>query len=191
MKKLILLLVGLMPMIALPVTAGSASNAAGRRFSLAALGGLHAFANQDFKKIYGANQPEIKLDLGWQVGSKFNIFLSVAHLSASGELTYSKEATTFRLTSLEGGASLDLPMGRFVAYAGAGAGVYLVKEENVIASLDEKKGGFFFLGGLRFHFSKALFAAAQLKYVFLELKPFAKSIDLAGWFAGGGLGVTF
>ena len=191
MKKTILLLVGLLPLLGLPAPASSASPASGRRFSLAALGGLHVFANRDFKKIYAANQPQFGLDLGWQAGRKFTVFLSVAHLSASGELTYSKETTTFRLTSLEGGARLDFPMGRFVAGAGAGAGYYLVREENVIASLDEKKGGFFFLGGLRFHFSKVLFAAAQVKYVFLELKPFGKSVDLGGWFAGGGLGVTF
>lgn len=191
MKKMILLLVGLLPLLALPAMASSSSSAAGRRFSLAAIGGLHAFANQDFKRIYGANHPEFGLDLDCRLDSKVTVFLSVAHLSASGELTYSGEATTFRLTSLEGGARLTFPMGRFVSYAGAGAGYYLVKEENVIARLDEKQGGFFVLGGLRYHFSKALFAAVQVKYVFLELKPFAEKVDLGGWFAGAGLGVAF
>jgi hypothetical protein len=191
MKKLILLLVGLLPLFTLPAIESSSSTAAGHRFSLAAIGGLRVFANQDFKKIYGANHPEFGLDLDCRLDSKLSVFLSVAHLSASGELTYSRETTTFRLTSLEGGARLAFPMGRFVSYVGAGAGYYMAREENVIARLDEKQGGFFVLGGLRFHFSKALFAVVQAKYVFLELKPFAENVDLGGWFAGGGLGVAF
>jgi opacity protein-like surface antigen len=191
MKKIFLLSLVCLQLQILPAFERGKQTAAGPRFSLTALAGRRAFSNGDFKKIYGGSQPSFGLDLGYRLAKKTELFLSADHLAASGELSYSKETTSFRLTAMEGGARFVLPMGRFVPYAGAGAGYYWVKEENVIATLDEKKAGFFALGGLRFRFSKALFAALQVKYVSLKLKPFSKSVDLGGLFAAGGIGATF
>ncbi|MBU4268164.1 MAG: porin family protein [Acidobacteria bacterium] len=191
MKKIFLFLLVFLQLLVLPAIASGKQTAAAPSFSLTALAGRRDFSSADFRKIYDGSQLAFGLDLGYRLGKKFAIFISGQHLSATGELSYSKETTSFRLISLEGGARLALPMGRFVPYAGAGAGYYLIREENVIATMDEKKAGFFALGGLRFHFSKAFFAAAQVKFVSLELKPLSKSVDLGGWFAGGGIGVMF
>ncbi|MFH2108165.1 MAG: outer membrane beta-barrel protein [Chrysiogenia bacterium] len=191
MKKTILFLLVLLQLLVLSAVENNKQAAAAPSFSLTALAGLRNFSSGEFRKIYHGSQPAFALDLGYRLGSKFDIFLSGQHLSANGELTFSKEATSFRLISLEAGGRLVLSMGRFVPFAGAGAGYYLIREENVIAAIDEKKAGFFALGGLRFRFSKQLFAAAQVKFVSLKLDPFDKTVDLGGWFFGGGLGVMF
>lgn len=191
MKKVIFLLVVFLQLQNLAAVERGKTAASGPRFSLTALAGLRAFANNDFKQIYKGSQAAFGLELGYRLGRKIEVFVSGDHLAATGELTHTREATSFRVIALEGGARFALPLGRFVPYAGAGAGYYLVKEENVIATLDEKKAGFFALGGLRFRFAKALFAAVQVKIVALKLKPFNESVDLGGWFAGAGIGVTF
>ncbi|TFG75690.1 MAG: hypothetical protein E4H23_10455 [Chrysiogenales bacterium] len=191
MKKLILFLLVFLQLPVLPAIESDVQTAAAPSFSLTALAGLRDFSNGEFRKIYNGSQPAFSLDLGYRLGNKFDIFFSGQHLSANGELTFSKETTSFRLISLEAGARLVLSMGRFVPFAGAGAGYYLIREENVIATIDEKKAGFFALGGLRFRFSEQLFAAVQVKFVSLKLDPFNKTVDLGGWFVGGGIGVMF
>ena len=191
MKKIFLFLIVFLQLLVLPAVESGKQTVAAPGFSLTVLAGLRDFSSAEFRKIYHGSQTAFALDLGYRLGSKFDIFLSGQHLSASGELTFSKETTSFRLISLEAGSRLMLSLGRFVPFAGAGAGYYLIREENVIATMDEKKAGFFVLGGLRFCFSKRLYAAAQVKFVSLKLDPFDKTVDLGGWFVGGGIGVMF
>jgi len=191
MKKSLLLLIACLQMQFLPGSENSKPAAADARFSLTALAGLRAFQNDEFEPVYHGSQPAFGLEIGRRLGRKIEVFFFADHLVADGELTHTKEATTLSLTALEGGARLALPLGRFVPYLGAGLGYYLVNEENVIGTLDEKQAGFFTLAGLRFRVVKSLFAEVRLKYVFLRLQPFSRSVDLGGFFAGGGIGVAF
>jgi opacity protein-like surface antigen len=191
MKKTLLTLLVLVQLPVLMANDGGERTAAISRFSLTVLAGPRVFASGDVRRIYPGGQMAFALDLGCRLGRSIEAFFSRERLQADGQLTLTREPSALRLTAWEGGARFLLPLKRFVSFVGAGAGYYRVEEENVIAVLDEKKTGFFALAGLRLRASRPLFAALQVKYVFLRLKPFAKAVDLGGLFAGIGIGVTF
>ena len=191
MKKVLFLLLACLQLQVVLAGENGPPTTARPRFSLAVWAGMRTIASADFENIYGSGKPAFGLDMGCRLGKRIEVFFAGDRLAANGELTFSKEPTQLQLTALEGGARFRVPLGRFVAAVGAGAGYYLVKEENVIGVLDEKKMGFFAMADLRLPLARRFFAALRMKFVSLKLKPFLKSIDLGGLFFGGGLGVTF
>jgi outer membrane protein W len=77
-------------------------------------------------------------------------------------------------------------------YLGAGAGYYMVKEENPISTFDKKSFGFFIEGGLRFYLVGSFFIDAKIKDVFLKVKnDQGRNINTGGFTYMGAIGISF
>jgi hypothetical protein len=171
MKKLSLLVVILVVFQLFQV--GFAQKPADTKFSLTLGAGARNFSESRFKDVYDKTPIIYSVDIAWKFWKSMEVFLHSDILSVDGKLTYTQEDTTFKTTPLELGfrylvTTKKSENARIFPYLGAGAGYYMVKEENVISNLDENRLGFFVEGGLRFYVTGSIFVDAKLKNIFLK-----------------------
>lgn len=152
--------------------------------------GLFSASDQAFKDIYAGSATVFggELRLG---GEKLGVWLEGGYLKKDGELSYTGEATTVKILSVEGGPLYRFAAGKFCPYAGIGAGYYKYQESNVIG--DVSKGGFGFCGmaGVGLQLLKPLLIDLKLKYSSCKMKPADFDINIGGLTIGFGLGIKF
>jgi len=164
-----------------------------KTFSFTVGAGARNFSETLFKDVYGSTGIIYSFDFAAKVWKTVEAFLHTDYLSETGKLTFTGEDTTFKLIPIELGARYLLPTkktcnAKLLLYIGAGAGYYLIKEENPIGTIDEKKVGFFGEGGFRFYFAGSLFIDAKLKYTILKSE---NDTNLGGLSYMGGIGISF
>jgi len=164
-----------------------------KTFSFTVGAGGRSFSETLFKDVYGGTCIIYSVDFSMKVWETLEAFLHTDYLSKTGELTFTQEETTFKLIPIELGARYLVPTkktcdAKLFLYIGAGAGYYLIKEENPIGTVDEKRIGFFGEGGVRFYLMSSLFIDAKLKYTILKSE---NDTNLGGLSYMGGIGISF
>ena len=164
-----------------------------KTFSLTIGAGARNFSEELFNDVYDGAGIIYSFDAAMKVWRTLVVFFHTDYLSKTGELTYTLEETTFKLIPLELGARYLLPTkktcdAKLFVYIGAGAGYYLIKEENTIGTVDEKKVGFFGEGGVRFYLMSSFFVDAKLKFISLKSE---NDTNLGGLAYTGGIGISF
>jgi len=159
--------------------------------------GMRNFSENLYKTVYGDSGMSYNLDLGVKVGKSLEAFLHTDYFKKDGELTFTKEKTTLKIIPIELGARYLIGISKqckpkLFPYLGAGAGYYMVKEENPIGSFDKKSFGFFVEGGLRFYPAGSFFIDAKIKDVFLKIKnDLGRNINTGGFTYMGAIGISF
>ena len=197
MKKLILLICVIL------LTGFQVTNAAGaqdegpceyKSFSITVGAGARGFSEKLFEDVYGSTAIIYSFDAAMKVWQTLEVFVHTDYLAKTGELTFTGEESDFKLIPIELGGRYLIPTkkascdSKLFLYMGAGAGYYLIKEENAIGTVDEKKVGFFGEGGFRFYFTGSIFVDAKLKYTILKSE---NETDLGGLSYMGGIGFSF
>ncbi|MCP4158416.1 MAG: outer membrane beta-barrel protein [bacterium] len=195
MKKVIVLLVVLLVSFTL---VSAEEDCARGKFSLTVGAGMRNFSETLYEDVYDKGGVSFNIDFGVKIMKSLEVFLHSDLFSVDGELTYTQETTTLKITPMELGARFlfggksDSCKAKFFPYIGAGAGYYMYKEESVIGTIDEKKLGFFFEGGLRFYALGKVFIDAKVKNVMLTVESESGAdIKLGGFSYMGGIGITF
>jgi opacity protein-like surface antigen len=167
------------------------------KYSLSVGAGMRNFSESLYKTVYKDSGMSYNLDLGVIVSKSLEAFLHTDYFKKDGELTYTKEKTTLKIIPIELGARYLIAATKqcrpkLFPYLGAGAGYYMVKEENAIGTFDKKSFGFFVEGGLRFYVAGSFFIDAKIKDVFLKVKNDQdKNINLGGIAYMGAIGISF
>ena len=148
--------------------------------------------NNLYEEVYGKNNLIYALDVGYNFGKYFQVFLRGEYFSAKGELTFTKEETTLTIIPMEMGFRFKYMLGREMVYPyiGLGGGYYLCKEENVIGTVEEGKIGFFGEIGCNIYFVKSFFFDLKAKYSVIKIDG-AETVDLGGLALMGGFGISF
>jgi opacity protein-like surface antigen len=201
MKKLIVvtIMVTLM-MVGLPALnaqdAGKQSCEIGK-LSLGIGGGMRNLSEQLYADVYDSPAITYNIDLGYKVWNNLEVFFHTDYFKKDGLTTLTKEDTTLTIIPLELGARYLIGIAkpgnckmRLFPYIGAGAGYYMVKEENGMGTFDEKPIGFFIEGGFRFYPTGSFFIDAKLKNIFLESES-DNDVSLGGFAYMGGIGISF
>ncbi len=167
------------------------------KYSFSVGAGMRNFSESLYKDVYGDSGMSYNLDLGVKVGKSLEAFLHTDYFKKDGELTYTKEKTTMKIIPVELGARYLIKLNKqckpkLFPYLGAGAGYYMVKEENPISTFDKKSFGFFIEGGLRFYLVGSFFIDAKIKDVFLKAKnDQGRNINTGGFTYMGAIGISF
>jgi outer membrane protein W len=161
--------------------------------SLSIGAGVRNFSESGFKDVYGSSPITYSIDFGVKIWKNLEAFLHTDYLKKNGKLTFTQEASTLKIFPLELGARYLFSLNetckvKLFPYLGAGAGYYMIKEDNPIGNLDEKRTGFFVEGGLRFYLVKSFFIDAKLKDVMVKTKA---GIKTGGFAYMAGLGISF
>jgi opacity protein-like surface antigen len=167
-----------------------------KTFSLAIGAGARNFTEAQFKDSYDSTPITYNVDLAYKFWKTMEVFFHTDMLSADGKLTYTNEDTTLKITPLELGVRYLLAMEKskhqkIYPYLGGGVGYYMVKEDNFIGNLDEKKIGFFVEGGLRFYVTGSIFVDAKLKYVSISIESQTQVSNVGGLAYTGAIGFSF
>jgi hypothetical protein len=160
------------------------------KFSVTLGAGVRNFSG-DTDDVYNLVNLTFCLDVGFRFSKSLEVFLHADYLSAKGNLTITDEETTITLIPIEAGARYLMGKSSFRPYLGAGAGFYLINEENPIGTIDESGIGFFIEAGLKYLLGKGIFVDAKLKYVILSIKPEDTSVNLGGPAVLLGFGFSF
>ncbi|MCP5054585.1 MAG: porin family protein [bacterium] len=171
----------------------AASPQESKKFSLTANVGVRNFTETLFKDIYSDTPITFGVDLAYRVLEPLEIFFHTDLFSIDGKLTFTEEPTTLKITPLELGGRYLLSTKnsknqKFFPYVGAGAGYYMIKEDNAIGNLDEKRVGFFAEGGFRFYVAGSIFVDLKLKNVFVKSES---GVNVGGFSYMGGVGISF
>lgn len=167
------------------------------RYSFSVGAGIRNFSDSLFKNIYGNSGTSLNGDLGVKIGNFLETFLHTDYFKIDGELTYTKEKTTLKIIPIELGLRYLIGLNKecqpkLFPYLGAGAGYYMVKEENPIGTFEKNSIGFFVEGGLRFYLVGSFFIDAKIKDVFLKVKnDLGNNMNTGGFSYMGALGITF
>jgi len=150
-----------------------------------------------FETVYGKNNIAFSMDLAYRTRGVLEIFLHTDYFSADGKLQFDPKNTNLKIIPLEFGfravfgKSNILKRSKINPYIGVGAGYYMLKEDNFIGSVNEKKFGFFGEGGLRFNFGKKIFLDLKIKFIQLKFLVDTESRNLGGLAYFGGIGYRF
>lgn len=167
------------------------------KFSLSVGAGMRNVSEDLFKDVYGSGGVSINVDFGMRITKSLEAFLHTDYFTIDGELTFTGEDTTLTIMPIELGARYLIPVNKecktkLFPYIGAGVGYYMVKEENVIDTLESNKVGFFAEGGIRFYFAGSVFADLKLKNVFLKVEnDQGDKVEAGGLAYMLGVGITF
>jgi outer membrane protein W len=164
------------------------------KLSLTVNVGARNFSESLFEDIYPDTPITFGIDLGYKITGSLEAFLHTDYMKADGKTIGMEEDSTFKLTPLELGVRYLIQSSgksKLNPYLGAGLGYYMIKEDNPIGNLDEKKLGFFGEGGLRFYVTGAFFLDAKLKYVMLKSDDSQNMDNLDGLLYMAGLGISF
>jgi len=194
MKKLSVVLVT----VALMVMGSSFINGSEGKFSFGIGAGTRGVSAPLYETVYKKAPIVYSVDLAYKVIPSMEVFLHTDYFKKDGTTTMTVEDTTLKIFPLELGARLfaDImkkkdTIVKLLPYLGAGAGYYMIKEDNVIGSIDEKKLGFFVEGGFRVAFS-SFFVDLKLKNIMVSIENNqGETIKMGGFAVLGGIGVSF
>lgn len=192
MKKLAIMAICLM-VVQVTFAAGPLDS---KTFSISAGAGSRTFSDGLFKDVYDGTPITINVDLAYKFYKTVEAFIHTDMLSTDGKLTLTNEDTTLKITPLEAGIRylLEIQKGKtqkIYPYIGAGVGMYMIKEENIIGTFDESKFGFFAEGGLRVYITGSIFVDAKLKYVNISIDTTTGVSNLGGLAYMGAIGISF
>lgn len=167
-----------------------------KKFSLAAGAGSRTFSEDQYDNVYDGTPITINIDLAYKFWKTVEAFVHTDMLSTDGNLTLTGEDTTLKITPLEFGLRYLLEMKnqknqKIYPYIGAGAGMYMIKEENFIGTFDESKFGFFAEGGIRFYVAGSFFVDAKLKYISISVDTTTNVSNIGGLAYMGAIGISF
>ncbi len=166
-------------------------------FSLSVGAGMRNFSDDRYKSVYDSGGISFNVDLGYKVWKSLEVFLHTDYFSKDGELTFTGEDTTLKITPIELGVRVLIKLNKdcrpkLFPYIGAGGGYYMIKEENFIGTFDKKEIGFFLEGGLRYYVMGSFFVDVKLKNVFLKVEDDqGNKVDTGGFAYMGGIGISF
>lgn len=194
MKKLTVVLA----VVTLMVMGSSFIYGAEGKFSFSIGAGTRGVSDALFDQVYEKAPIVYGVDLAYKVMPTVEVFLHTDYYKQDGQTTWTQETTTLKIFPLELGVRLfanfmkqkDTKI-KLHPYVGAGAGYYMVKEENPIGDWDEKGLGFFIEGGFRVVFS-SIFVDLKFKNIMLKVDHAqGGDVKMGGFAILGGLGVTF
>jgi hypothetical protein len=125
--------------------------------------------------------------------SNLNLYLEAKYWEREGELTFSKESTTFRLIPISLGVRYILPLGVFNPYAGAGGDMYFYYEDNAIGTTINSASGYHATAGtyLRLSRNVPLMLDLKAKYTWVNTAEGDFEIKLGGFEYAVGLAMAF
>ena len=156
-------------------------------FSLALVGGARTFSGG----VYDSINPAFNLELGFETTWSLMVFVQAGYVSASGELSYTREPTTLVMVPLEAGIRYLVDAGRIAPYFGGGIGFYIMQEDNNIGTVSGSGLGFFGEGGMRINLATAFFLDVRAKYTALSIRIQDTSFNLGGFSLLVGIGFLF
>jgi hypothetical protein len=179
--------------LALNVFAFSSSERTIRQGSVEFTLGGYAMNEPRFDAVYKSGGLMSGLSLSSAVVSDVNFYLDVKYYSREGELTFSKEKTTFYIVPISLGVRYIYPLGLFNPYLGAGLDFYFYYEENPIGTVLNYTNGFHIAGGtyIRISQSVPVLVNVRLKYTWANAEENSVSIQLGGFEYGVGVAFVF
>jgi hypothetical protein len=185
MKKAAILLI-----IMLGILLGQIQATTGKPAFSVAIGAGARYFSGDEEGVHNTFNLAFSLDIAYRFGKSIEVFVHTDYVSATGELSLTKEETTLTIIPAEAGGRFLFKGKNFVPYFGAGLGLYLIKEENPIGTVEENGFGFFAEAGARIYIN-IFFFDIKAKYLFLSITPVDESKNLGGFYILGGFGFSF
>jgi hypothetical protein len=179
--------------LALNIFAFSSSERTIRQGSVEFSLGGYAMNEPRFDAVYKSGGLMGGLSLSSAIVSNVNFSLDIRYYSREGELTFSKEKTTFYIVPISLGFRYIYPLGLFNPYLGAGLDFYFYYEENPIGTALNYTNGYHIAGGtyIRVARSVPVLINIRLKYTWASAEENSVSIQLGGFEYGVGLAFTF
>jgi hypothetical protein len=178
---------------ALNIFAFSSSERTIRQGSVEFSLGGYAMNEPRFDAVYKSGGLMGGLSLSSAIVSNVNFSLDIRYYSREGELTFSKEKTTFYIVPISLGFRYIYPLGLFNPYLGAGLDFYFYYEENPIGTVLNYTNGCHIAGGtyIRVARSVPVLINLRLKYTWASAEENSVSIQLGGFEYGVGLAFAF
>jgi len=171
---------------------GLPATASDRQGTFEFLYGRYDVADARFKAVYPGTGPALGLALTASLFANLGVSLEVKHLSRSGALTYTKEATSFRLIPISLGLRYVYPGKIIQPFAGGGLDYNVYYEDNPIGTTVNAARGGHLEAGLYLRFSPKIPVLLVGKARRVWMKAGAeRAVDLGGWEYGGGLAIAF
>jgi len=179
--------------LALNVFAFSSSERTIRQGSVEFTLSDYAMNEPRFDAVYKSEGLMSGLSLSSAIVSNVNFYLDIKYYSRKGELTFSKEKTTFYIVPISLGCRYIYPMGFFNPYLGAGLDFYFYYEENPIGTVLNYTNGYHIAGGTYIRISKSVpvLVNVRLKYTWANAEENSVSTQLGGFEYGVGVAFSF
>jgi hypothetical protein len=170
------------------------NTAPGLTTTLLARAGMLAPAEPAYTDVYGHGPVfggELRIALkAWQ--RRLVPWVEGSYRSSSGSLTFTKEATSVKIVTVESGVLVRLSRGRLAPYAGAGVGYFMLDEQSTaLGAVSEAKIGAIAAGGLAVRLTGRIGFDARVKYSTSRMQPAALKVDVGGLTADVGFGLRF
>jgi len=147
--------------------------------SLEIYGGYFIPSDQDFKDIYG-NSFRYGCDLDWKISRLFSLRAGAGYQLSTGELTFSGEETRLQIFPVDLGLRFQIPIKRFIPYAGVAVGIYFYKEENPIGKINDSALGVVGEAGILLQVASKFDLDFRFKYDYFQAKPTEMEANLGG-----------
>jgi hypothetical protein len=194
--KSILILIALM--LSVPaLTAGVENPNGAATGSFAALGRFNLLlpGDQVYREVYGKSLTHFGLELRRSLGPRLSLWTEASFLSKTGALTFTKEETKLSVIPLEAGVIFRLTPGKWTPYAGAGLGIFILKEESeALGSSSTSPIGFCLLAGISGDIGTSFFIDVRAKYQVYKAEtsdPSLESVNVGGLVLSAGIGIRF
>jgi hypothetical protein len=164
-----------------------------RQGSVEIILGSYVMNEPRFGAVYSKGGLMGGIGLSAAIASNFNFYLEAKYYGRTGELTFSKEKTSFYLLPISFGLRYIFPLGLLNPYAGAGADIYLFSEDNPIGTVLNHTAGFHVMGGSYFRFFPdiPLLLDLKLKYTSARAEESGVKLQLGGFEYALGLVFAF
>jgi opacity protein-like surface antigen len=195
MKSILVLIALTLSAPALPAGADDSNGPVSGSF--AALGRFNLLlpGDQVYREVYGKSLMQFGLELRRALGPRLSLWAEASYLSKTGALTFTKEETKLSVIPLEAGLTARLTQGKWAPYAGAGVGIFLLKEESeALGSSSTSPFGFCLLAGISGDIGTSVFVDFRAKYQVYMAEPTDPSLDkvnVGGLVLSGGVGFRF
>jgi len=157
--------------------------------------GIRTVNDSAIKDIYG-NGTVVRPYLGLNLKNGLGIGVSYELYDRLGTVQPYEEPARLKISGPEVFFGYFLKLKKFRPYIRAGYGFYSYDQEIVSDylagySVKAKKSGPHVSAGLCFAFFKTVYAAIEVKYAWLKVRPIEEEVDLGGWRFSGGIGISF
>jgi hypothetical protein len=136
-------------------------------------------ADYSFKNIYGSGiQSGARLEV--YIKEHWVVWTGADYFTKKGELTFSKEETTFDIIPLDLGLRYYFLDIRIVPYIGGAVQFVLYREVNPIGTVDGSQFGFLGEAGALLGLTDRLFLDLKASYCYCKIQPVSLSANLGG-----------